>query len=125
MWSTNSDMATFPKLKTGAIAQYPMARRARFQNQIVRFVDGSDQRYRDSAGARLEWQIQLSRLDDAEMAAIDEFFRANQGAFGRFEFVDPWDGQVYGDCSIAEDVLQLAMLAETRGNTRLTVVRNR
>lgn len=118
-------MATFPKLKTGAVAQYPLARRAQFQNQIVRFVDGSDQRYRDSAGVRLEWEIQLSRLDDAEMAAIEEFFRANQGAFGRFEFIDPWDGQVYDDCSIADDILQLATLTETGGNTRFTVVHNR
>ncbi len=118
-------MATFPKLKTGAVAQYPLARRAQFQNQIVRFLDGTDQRYRDSAGARLEWEIELSRLDDSEMAAVEEFFRANQGAFGRFEFIDPWDGQVYDNCSIADDVLQLATLAETGGNTRLTVVRNR
>ena len=125
MWSTNFDMATFPKLKTGAVAQYPVARRSQFQNQIVRFVDGSDQRYRDSAEARIEWEIQLSRLDESEMAAIEEFFRASQGAFGRFEFEDPWDGQVYDDCSIGGDVLPLATLAETGGNTRLTVVRNR
>ena len=117
-------MATFPKLKTGSVAQYPLARRAQFQNQIVRFVDGSEQRYRDSAGARLEWDIQLSQLDDWEMAAIEEFFRANQGAFGRFEFTDPWDGEVYDDCSVADDFLQLATLAGTDGNTRLTVVRN-
>ncbi len=118
-------MATFPKLKTGAVAQYPLARRAQFQNQIVQFVDGSDQRYRDSAGARLEWEIQLSLLDASEMAAIEEFFRVNQGAFGRFEFVDPWDGQVYDNCSIADDDLQLAVVSESGGNTRLTVVRNR
>jgi len=125
MWSTNFDMATFPKLKTGAVAQYPLARRAQFQNQIVRFIDGTDQRYRDSARVLLQWEIQLSLLDDSETAAIEEFFRANQGAFGRFEFVDPWDGQAYADCSIANDVLKLATLAETGGNTRLTVVRNR
>ena len=117
-------MATFPKLKTGAVAQYPLARRAKFQNQIVRFVDGSDQRYRDSAGAHLEWAIQLSLLDASEMAAVEEFFRANQGAFGRFEFIDPWDGQVYDNCSIAGDILQLATLSETGGNTKLIVVRN-
>ena len=54
-------MAAFPKLKTGAIAQYPVTRREQFQNQTVRFVDGTEQRYRDSAGSRLEWEIQLSR----------------------------------------------------------------
>src|SRR5450759_746401 len=117
-------MATFPKLKTTAIAQYPVARREQFQNQTVRFVDGSEQRYRDSGGARLEWEIQFSLLDEGELAAIEEFFLANQGAFGSFSFTDPWDGQVYDDCSAGADELALVTVAEMRGGTKLTVVRN-
>jgi hypothetical protein len=117
-------MATFPQLKTNAIAQYPVARREQFQNQTVRFVDGSDQRYRDSAGARMEWEIQLSELDEGELAAIEEFFLASQGAFGSFSFTDPWDGHVYDNCSLAADEVALATVAEMRGGTKLTVVRN-
>ena len=117
-------MATFPRLKSNAIAQYPAARRAQFQNQTVRFVDGSEQRYRDSAGARLEWDIQLTQLDEGELATIEEFFLANQGSFGSFTFEDPWDGSVYDNCSIAEDGLALLTVAEMRGSTKLTVVRN-
>jgi hypothetical protein len=117
-------MATFPKLKTDAIAQYPMGRRAQYQNQTVRFVDGSEQRYRDSGGARLQWDIQLSELDEGELAAVEEFFLASQGAFGSFTFTDPWDGQVYDNCSMATDELALATVAEMRGSTKLTVVRN-
>ena len=117
-------MATFPKLKTNAIAQYPVTRRAQYQNQTVRFVVGSDQRYRDSGGARLEWDIQFSELDEGELAAIEEFFLASQGAFGSFTFTDPWDGQVYNNCSVAADDLALATVAEMRGSTKLTVVRN-
>ena len=117
-------MATFPRLKTDAIAQYPVARSEQFQNQTVRFVDGSEQRYRDSSGARLEWDIQLSQLDEGELAAIEAFFLASQGAFGRFRFIDPWDGHVYDNCSIAEDGLELVTEGEMRGRTKLTVVRN-
>jgi phage-related protein len=117
-------MATFPKLKTTAIAQYPVARRAQFQNQTVRFMDGSEQRYRDSAGTRLQWDIRLSELDEGEMAAVEEFFLASQGAFGSFSFTDPWDGQVYDNCSVAADELALATVAEMRGGTQLTIVRN-
>ena len=117
-------MPTFPKLKTTAIAQYPLARREQFQNQTVRFVDGREQRYRDSAGARLEWEIQLSQLDEGELAAIEEFFVANQGAFGSFSFTDPWDGKVYDNCSVAGDGLELVTAGEMRGSTKLTVVRN-
>ena len=117
-------MATFPKLKTNAIAQYPVSRREQFQNQTVRFVDGSEQRYRDSAGARMQWEIQLSDLDEGELAAVEEFFLASQGAFGSFTFTDPWDGQVYDNCSVAADELTLASVAEMRGSTKLTIVRN-
>jgi phage-related protein len=117
-------MATFPKLRTNAIAQYPLARREQFQNQTVRFVDGREQRYRDSAGARLEWDIQLSQLDEGELAAIEEFFLASQGAFGSFSFTDPWDGKVHDNCSVAGDGLALVTAAEMHGSTRLTVVRN-
>ena len=117
-------MATFPRLKTTAIAQYPVARRTQFQNQTVRFLDGSEQRYRDSAGTRLQWDIQLSELDESELAAVEEFFLASQGAFGSFTFTDPWDGQVYDNCSVAADDLALATVAEMRGSTKLTIVRN-
>ncbi len=117
-------MATSPKLKTNAIAQYPVVRRAQFRNQTVRFLDGSEQRYRDSAGARLQWDIQFSELDEGELAAIEEFFLSNQGAFGSFSFTDPWDGHEYDDCSVAEDDLALLTVAEMRGGTKLTVIRN-
>ena len=44
-------MTTFPKLKTNAVAQYPLGRRVVFQNQSLTFVDGTQQRYRDGASA--------------------------------------------------------------------------
>ena len=117
-------MASFPTLKTNAIAQYPGARREKFQNQTVRFVDGSEQRYRDSGSARMQWEIQLSQLDEGELAAIEEFFLMSQGAFGSFSFTDPWDGHVYDNCSVGADALTLSSEGEMRGSTKLTVVRN-
>jgi phage-related protein len=118
-------MATFPQLKTGAVAQYPVVRRGEYSNQTVRFVDGTDQRYRDSGAPLQSWQVSLGALDETELAAIEEFFLANQGSFGSFAFTDPWDGRVYDDCSLAPDDLSVAALAEMRGTTQLTVVRNR
>ena len=116
---------TFPKLKTGAVAQYPGRRVLRFQNQTLRFLDGSEQRYRDSGRAGHEWEIRLDHVDEGEMAALEEFFAANQGAFGRFEFTDPWDGQVYADCSLMADEMGLESLAELRGRTVLQIRENR
>lgn len=37
----------FPTLKTGATLQYPAQRATAFSTDVVRFVDGSEQRFRD------------------------------------------------------------------------------
>src|SRR5471030_1407008 len=118
-------MATFPVLKTSAVAQYPAKKYVRFQNQTLRFVDGTEQRYRDSSTPLHRWDIQLSELDEGDMAALEEFCAANQGAFGNFSFTDPWDGHVYTNCSLQTDTLALAAVEEMRGSTSLTVVENR
>jgi hypothetical protein len=116
---------TFPKLKTRAVAQYPLTRGIRFRNQVIQFVDGTAQRYRDSSGPLHEWQIRLDLLDEAEMAAIEQFFTDNQGAFGTFAFTDPWDEQAYTNCSFVNGDLALTSLAELQGRTALTVRQNR
>ena len=118
-------MATFPNLKTNAVAQYPAKRVLRFQNQTLRFVDGTEQRYRDCAGPLHRWEILLQQLDEAEMAAVEGFFAGNQGAFGSFTFTDPWDGHVYQNCSLQTDGLDLTTAAEMSGSASVTVVENR
>ena len=115
-------MANFPSLKTGAVAQYPATRRTRYQNQALRFLDGTEQRYRDSEGPLKRWEIRLSELDEGEMAALEEFFLANQGAFGSFPFTDPFDGATYPDCSLEADALGLRAVAEMSSASSLTVI---
>jgi hypothetical protein len=97
----------------------------RYQNQALRFVDGTEQRYRDSERPLRRWEIRLSQLDEGEMAVLEEFFTANQGAYGSFTFTDPFDGATYPDCSLEADALGLAAVADMRGTTSLTVVENR
>ena len=85
------------------MAQYPLAREARLRNQAVRFLDGSEQRYRDAGAPRRRWAIRLELLDEGELAAVEEFFAAMQGAYTAFTFTDPWDGQEYANCSLESD----------------------
>jgi hypothetical protein len=118
-------MPTFPKLKTGAVAQYPAARTLQFQNQVLRFVDGTEQRYRDSAGALHAWKISLAALDEGEMAALERFFADCQGRYASFAFTDPWDGTVYADCSLASDEAEMVSVREMSGRVSWTVVENR
>jgi hypothetical protein len=118
-------MPTFPNLKTGAVAQYPATRSLAFQNDTLRFVDGAEQRYRNSAGPLHRWEIHLDRLDGGEIAAIEEFFLAAQGAYEDFSFADPWDEKVYPHCSLEADGLEVVAMLEMWGLTSLTVVENR
>ena len=118
-------MATFPLLKTGAVLQYPATKSLRFQNQTLRFVDGTEQRYRDSAGALRHWTIQLKELDESEMAVLEQFLEDNQGRLGNFAFTDPWDGKTYENCSLEIDSLTVEAVAEMRGSTSLKIAENR
>jgi phage-related protein len=118
-------MAIFPVLKTQAVTQYPATKRVAYRNQAVRFLDGTEQRYRDSAGPLHSWVVRLNDLDETEMAALEEFVQDNNGRFGSFSFTDPWDGTVYANCSLAADGAAFTLLGEMRGRTTVTVVENR
>ena len=92
---------------------------------MVRFVDGNEQRYRDSAGPLHRWVIRLDQLDETELASLEEFFHSNQGSFASFIFIDPWDGTSYANCSVGSDQLQLISVEELQNTTSVTVTENR
>lgn len=118
-------MPNFPRLKTGAVMQYPAPREIRFATEVVRFLDGTEQRYREFRGPLRRWIIQLDLLDEAELAALDGFFVETQGGFGSFSFTDPGDGCEYANCSLDQDSLELTSTGEMRGSVTLAIRENR
>jgi hypothetical protein len=118
-------MTTFPLLKTSAVAQYPATKALSFRNRTLRFLDGQEQRYREAAGPLRRWEIRLDALDESEAAAVDNFFRTEEGSFGNFAFTDPWDGTTYPNCSLASDELELTAAGEMLQRTSVAVVENR
>jgi hypothetical protein len=117
-------MAAFPKLTTGAVMQYPATRGLVFSNQVMRFVDGREQRFRNQRSAVRRWEIRLDSLDESEMAALEQFFVETQGAYGSFSFTDPWDATVYADCCLESDRAVFRAIGELHGQTRLVVREN-
>jgi hypothetical protein len=93
-------MATFPTLRTGAVAQYPLARSLRFPAQSVQFLDGSRQNYQLSGGGLRQWLIRLNQLDEAEAAALIAFAETQRGT--QFLFTDPVTGDVIANCVIGQ-----------------------
>ena len=115
-------MVQFPSLKTGVSVQYPVERVLEYSTQVERFVDGSEQRYRDRSTGRREWVIELSQLDEGELSALRSFFTEVRGRANTFDFVDPWTGGPPKPCRFASDSLGAKSFAEFDSRTRLIVV---
>ena len=118
-------MITFPLLKTGAVAQYPAQRTVSKSTWIGRFVDGSEQRFRNEATGLHRWVVRLSLLTEAEAVAIREFVDNTSGAFESFTFTDPWDGSVYSNCSLESDSAAIEWIGENNARTTLVIRENR
>ena len=118
-------MATFPTLKTGAVQQYPAVKSLAYTNQVIRFLDGAEQRYRGSASPLHRWVIQLDLLDESELSALQQFFIENEGAYGVFSFTDPWDGSVYPNCGLESDDFRGEFKDEMRAAAQLIVRESR
>lgn len=114
----------FPRLKTGALAQYPATRALQFNTGVVRFIDGSEQRYRQRRSATKKWIVRLELLDETELARLAAFFRSAAGRAGKFEFEDPWTGELHANCSFEIDELATELAGEMRAGTVLTVREN-
>ncbi len=118
-------MGEFPRLKTGAVMQYPASRSVEYATQVCRFVDGSEQRYRERGAALRRWVIRLDRLDEGELQSLQVFFASVEGRAGSFSFTDPWDDVTYGDCSLESDEMAVEVSGEMRGQTAVVVRENR
>ena len=111
-------MATFPALKTGAVAQYGSDRSRIFSTQVLRFLDGSEQRFAEFGTPLMQWVIRLDLLDESELTNLEQFFEDEGGLAGTFSFTDPWDGTVYANCSFGDDQLATQYGGTARGAAR-------
>jgi hypothetical protein len=118
-------MAQFPTLKTGAVAQYPLRMTLNYHADVIWFLDGSEQRFRNSPSVLHQWTIAVAKLDEDEIASIESFFLTNQGKAGVFSFTDPWSGQVFPNCSVTADDLDLLYSGPLSANTQVTIRENR
>jgi len=118
-------MSGFPRLKTGAVLQYPAQKETRFSTVVVRYIDGSEQRFRVYASPLHRWMIRLDLLDESELHQIRDFFRTEDGAAGAFTFTDPWSNADYSNCSIEDDEMVETLADESKGRTSLIVQENR
>jgi|SRR6516164_5548818 hypothetical protein len=109
----------FPVLKTRAVAQYPLGQQTRFATQSVRFLDGSQQRFRLYWSGLRKWVINLSLLDETELSSLIDFVDAQGG--DTFSFTDPVTGQAVAKCIISAEKFDAVLDDEMRGDASLTI----
>jgi hypothetical protein len=112
-------MATFPTLRTGAVAQYPLKKTISFQTQAVRFLDGSRQRYRIQGSVLRGWAVQLNLLDEQELGSVIAF--AEQQGSTPFEFTDPVTGVTAATCILAGQTFDAGMTDEMKAQTTVLI----
>jgi hypothetical protein len=112
-------MTAFPVLKTGAVAQYPLQGSIRFRTEAVRFLDGSQQKYRIYGGGLRRWSVKLALLDDQELATLIAF--ADQQGSAPFAFTDPATGQSVSRCVIGADRFQARARGEMQSDAEIAI----
>jgi hypothetical protein len=112
-------MATFPVLKTGAVAQYPFVRGMRFSTQAVRFMDGSRQQFRLIGVGLRRWTVKLDLLDEEELGAVIAFVEQQTSAV--FAFTDPVTGDNVATCIISGEQFDAIMNREIDGQTTVVI----
>lgn len=117
-------MNSFPSLNTGAVTQYPTTSATAFFNQVLQFIDGSEQRYPARARSLKRWNIQLDLLDEDETSRLIEFFAGLSGPAGSFSFTDPATGTIYLDCSFEADDFSMHIRVGNRGATTFSIREN-
>jgi hypothetical protein len=116
---------TFPRLRSGAFAQYPLERKDRCTTFVARFLDGGEQRFKQYKAPVRYWTLRLSQLSESELRSLQEFYVAQQGASGAFTFTDPWSGVDYTDCSFDGNSADVNLADPARGNVQLTIRNNK
>ena len=112
-------MSAFPTLRTGAVAQYPLDLAVRFQTQSVRFMDGSQQRFRLYGSGLRRWKIRLDLLDETELAAVAAFME--QQGTGVFSFTDPVTGNQAATCIISGQSYRAGASSEMDTNADIEI----
>ncbi|MFL6352383.1 MAG: DUF2460 domain-containing protein [Bryobacteraceae bacterium] len=118
-------MATFPVLSSGAITQYPSPITIGQAAQVIRFLDGSDQRYLAQGTPLRSWEIRLDMLNEAEIQKVEEFFTLQRGDYSPFVFPDPFTGGDVQNCRLGAAALVSDFLGVDTSSTSFWVLETR
>jgi hypothetical protein len=99
----------FPQLATGSLSQFP-ARKHILQRTVLNRAPGNSAvKMADPEGASKTWDLRYDGLTDAELAALQDLFRACEGKLGNFVFPDPFGNLLRWTEDLSKSVWQGSM----------------
>ncbi len=115
-------MNTFPSLDSSAVMQYPAPMMVSQGVQAIRFLDGEDQRYVTQGRTFRSWHIQLTLLNESELARVENFFAQQAGNYSAFSFPDPFSATLVPNCRFGTPGLSSVYQDVDNGSAALWVV---
>ena len=82
-------MPYFPQLATGAMGQYPLAKRRLARTVVNEAGDGRKVKLADAGAVTTEWRLRFDDLTDGEMETLHELLRGRGGTAGNVHVSGP------------------------------------
>jgi hypothetical protein len=117
-------MALFPKLTTGAVAQYPAMRTIEHRTRVIQYTDGTEQRVSRTRVPVRRWIVKLDQLTEREANDVSSFFVQVRGRAGTFEFEDPWSSEIIPDCRFEQDDIMIDFTDASRARLATLHIRS-
>jgi hypothetical protein len=114
-------VTSYPVLRSGRSAQYPSDFERQEESGVLRFVDGSEQRY-TVRRARRRWVLRYRDLEEGELRRLEEFVISQNGGSGTFSFTDPDSGIEYPACRIGAEPVVLRSEGRQRNAAEIVVL---
>ena len=115
-------MSTYPTLRTGAVAQYPLAGGIRHRTALLTFMDGREQRYALQRRNLRRWVLTYSQLDEGEMQLLRTFVESQAQFNTPFSFTDPDTHLVFPRCRMLQAELDEQWQGLEAGSARVEIV---
>ncbi len=100
-------MPIIPIGPTGSPARYPFTSWKRFHNTFVRFVDGTEQHFRNRSRPSSCWRMQYEKQSDAELSLWLPFLEGAIGNTPTFLYIDPVTGAMHTNSRLADENVDL------------------
>jgi hypothetical protein len=115
-------MTSFPLLTSGAVTQYPADSSLVQSVGVIRFMDGTDQRFLRTGRQLRRWRIDATLLSEKEVSALELFFSAQKGVFSPFTFMDPASNTEIPNCRLATSEMITEYFAANNNSTSFWIM---